>query len=124
MERGRALRVRAQNFAREASPTGTGLDHEERVGLLLLTPTAVELARDASAEQWADFGTRDEVASGAARAAAGREEAGRRFVQSKLDEPVERDRALAPDQASDRCDRPAGTAGQNARSPIRAKSCG
>jgi hypothetical protein len=33
---------------------------------------------------------------------AGLEEARARFVQRQLDEPVERDRALAPDNAGDR----------------------
>jgi hypothetical protein len=62
----------------------------------------VERARDARAEQRADLRARDEVAAGAARAVAGLEEARARRVERQLDEPVERDRTLAPDEAGDR----------------------
>jgi len=93
--------MRTPDVARQAAVARARLDHDERVGLALRPPVLVERTRDTRAEQRADFGARDEVASGAARAVAGREEPHARLVQRELDEPVERDRTLAPDEAGD-----------------------
>jgi hypothetical protein len=109
------------HVAREPTVARAGLDDEERIGLACLVPVAVECTRDARAEQGPDLGAGDEVAAAASRAVTGREEPDRRLVERQLDEAIERDRAFAPDEARDGVGR---RAGQNARSPIRAKSSG
>jgi hypothetical protein len=123
MQRRRTRGSRAQYLTREPAPARTGLDHQERIGRALRLPLAIECARNARAEQRAHLRAGHEIAPGPARAATRREEARRGFVQRDLDEAIERDRAFSPDQPG-KSVRRAGTGGQNARSPIRAKSCG
>ena len=65
-------------------------------------PTIVECSGHARAEQRADLGARHEVTVGAAGAVTRREEADLGLVEGRFDEPIERDRTLAPDQARDR----------------------
>jgi hypothetical protein len=98
----------AQHVAREAAVARAGFDDHERVGVAELVPAAVESARHAGTEQGTDLGARDEVAPRAPGAVARREEADVGLVQRDLDEPVERDRTLTPDQARDRLGRAAG----------------
>ena len=96
----------ARSTSRASRPLpGAGLDDDERIGLAERVPAPVERARHARAEQRADLGARDEVAAGAARAVTRREEADLGLVERDLDEPVERDRALAADEARDRVGR-------------------
>jgi hypothetical protein len=97
-----AVGTRALNVASQAAVTRAGFDHHERVGPAECAPLPVERASDARAEQRADLGAGDEVAAGTARAVPGLEEAGAGRVQREVDEPVEGDRALAPDKAGDR----------------------
>ncbi len=97
-----AVGTRALNVASQAAAARAGFDHDERVGLSERAPVPVERAGNTRAEQRADLGAGDEVAAGAARAVPGLEEAGAGCVQRELDEPVEGDRALAPDEAGDR----------------------
>jgi hypothetical protein len=94
--------VRALHVTREAAIARAGFDHDERIRLAQRAPLPVEGARNTRAEQRTYLGARDEVATGTPRAVTGFEEPGTRLVQRSLDEPVERDRALAPDQAGDR----------------------
>ena len=102
MQRPFARGARALHVACEPAVARTRFDDDERVGLLRGAPAPVERTRDARAEQRANFGARDEVASTATRAVPGREESDRRLVQRELHEPVEGDRALASDEARDR----------------------
>ena len=97
-----AVGTRALNVASQAAAARAGFDHDERVGLSERAPVPVERTGNARAEQRADLGAGDEVAAGAARAVPGLEEAGAGCVQRELDETVEGDRALAPDEAGDR----------------------
>src|ERR1700681_4609894 len=91
-----------QHVAREPAVAGARLDHDERVGIVELVPTPVERSRDARTEERADLRARDEIATGTAGAVPGREEANVGLVQRHLDEPIERDRTFAPDEARDR----------------------
>ena len=90
--------------ARPGQPAvaGAGLDDHEGIGIAHLLPTTVERAPDTRAEQRADLGARHEVAIGAAGAVTRREEADLGLVERHFDEPIERDRTLAPDEARDR----------------------
>jgi hypothetical protein len=91
----------ALHVARESAVARAGFDDDERVGLLRGAPAPIECARNARAEQRADFRARDEVAPTPARAVPGREEADCGLVQREVEESIERDRALAPDEARD-----------------------
>jgi hypothetical protein len=102
VQRARTFRLRPADVTREAPVAGPGLDNDERIGAPEVTPVAVERSRNARTEQRADLGTRDEVAAGAPRAVTHREEPGARLVEREIDEAIERDRTLAPDQARDR----------------------
>jgi hypothetical protein len=96
-----ARRTCPQDVAGELPVPRAGLDHDERIGAAELFPTAVERASDAGSEQRTDLGTGHEVAPGAAGTAPRREEADAGLVQRDVDEPVEGDRAFAPDEARD-----------------------
>jgi hypothetical protein len=99
---GAARRRGTQHVAGEVAGACARLDDDERIGVVERAPAPVERAGDARAEQRSHLGTRDEVATGAAGAAARREESDLGLVQRDLDEAIERDRALAPDQVRDR----------------------
>ena len=141
-QRARALRLGPEHVRRQPPAPGAGVDDDERVRTGELGPRAVEISGDEGAEQHADLGARDEVAPRTPGAAAPGVEPAVLVVQGGVDEPVERDRPLAPDALSDplgeirsvlgmegtlcerRLPRTGGRQPGNATSPIRANSWG
>ncbi|MFN8026481.1 MAG: hypothetical protein U0W40_09090 [Acidimicrobiia bacterium] len=95
-ERGRTVGRGGEHVGREPTAPGTGLDHDERVGLPEVAPHVVEVPRHERAEELPDLGTGDEVGPGAPGAVPRREEPAL-AVERLLDEHVERHRPLPVD---------------------------